>query len=171
MPHSHGYRRGTRYTFQRKFRQSGTIPTSTYLHTYRLGDYVDIKVNGAVHKGMPHKYYQGRTGVVWNVTPNAVGLEINKRVRHRIIKKRIHVRIEHVVKSKCRDEFIKRVRANQRKVAAAKKLAVERKEKGSKEKIHLQLKRLPAQPREGVIIKIKPNHVKTITPLKFEDLI
>jgi hypothetical protein len=26
------------------------------LRTFKVGDYVDIKVNGAVHKGMPHFY-------------------------------------------------------------------------------------------------------------------
>ena len=31
-------------------RQKGFIPLSTYLTTYKLGDYVDIKVNAAVHK-------------------------------------------------------------------------------------------------------------------------
>lgn len=31
-------------------RQKGFISLSTYLTTYKLGDYVDIKVNGAVHK-------------------------------------------------------------------------------------------------------------------------
>lgn len=31
-------------------------------------------------QGMPHKYYHGKTGVVWNVTKRAVGVEINKQV-------------------------------------------------------------------------------------------
>ncbi len=31
-------------------------------------------------QGMPHKWYQGKTGVVWNVTKRALGVEINKRV-------------------------------------------------------------------------------------------
>ena len=31
-------------------RQKGFIPLSTYLTTYKLGDYVDIKANAAVHK-------------------------------------------------------------------------------------------------------------------------
>lgn len=29
---------------------------------------------------MPHKWYQGKTGRVWNVTKRAIGVEINKRV-------------------------------------------------------------------------------------------
>jgi large subunit ribosomal protein L21e len=42
---------------------------------------VDVKVNAAVHKGMPFKFYHGRTGVVWNVTKRALGVELNKTVR------------------------------------------------------------------------------------------
>jgi len=51
-----------------------------YLRNFKIGQYVDIKVNGAVHKGMPHKFYHGRTGIVWNVTKRAVGVVMNKQV-------------------------------------------------------------------------------------------
>jgi large subunit ribosomal protein L21e len=67
--------------FSRPFRHKGYIHLTTYLRNYKIGDYVDIKVNGAVHKGMPHKFYHGRTGIVWNVTKRAVGVVINKQVR------------------------------------------------------------------------------------------
>jgi len=36
--------------FKRGYRQKGYIPMATYLRSYKLGDYVDIKVNGAVQK-------------------------------------------------------------------------------------------------------------------------
>ena len=29
---------------------------------------------------MPHKVYHGRTGIVWNITKRAVGVEVNKQV-------------------------------------------------------------------------------------------
>lgn len=48
-----GYRARTRYMFQRPFRGKGYIPLSTYLTSFKVGDYVDIKVNGAVHKVRP----------------------------------------------------------------------------------------------------------------------
>ena len=51
MPAGHGLRSRTRDSFSRAFRGKGFIPLSTYLRTYKLGDYVDIKVNSAVHKG------------------------------------------------------------------------------------------------------------------------
>ena len=80
MPAGHGLRSRTRDLFSRPFRKKGYIPLSTYLKTYKIGEYVDIKVNGAVHKGMPHKFYHGRTGSVWNVTKRAIGVEVNKQV-------------------------------------------------------------------------------------------
>ncbi|KAG5567602.1 hypothetical protein RHGRI_002967 [Rhododendron griersonianum] len=61
MPAGHSLRSRTRDLFSRLFRKKGTIHLSTYLRTYNIGDYVDIKLNGAVHEGMPHKFYHGRT--------------------------------------------------------------------------------------------------------------
>lgn len=48
---SGGLRAGTRYAFARRFRQKGSIPLSTYLRVFKVGDVVDIKANGAVQKG------------------------------------------------------------------------------------------------------------------------
>lgn len=39
------------------------------------------RVPSNVTQGMPFKYYHGKTGVVWNVTKRAVGVEVNKLVR------------------------------------------------------------------------------------------
>merc|ERR1719353_2756320 len=97
------------------------INLSTYLQNYKIGDYVDIKVNSAVHKGMPYKFYHGKTGRVWNVTKRAVGVEINKVHRQRIIAKRIHVRVEHVEPSRCREGFLARRAENDAKLEEAKK--------------------------------------------------
>ena len=80
MGRAKGLRARTRDSFSRAFRKKGVIPLSTYLRTFKVGQYVDIKVNSAVHKGMPFKVYHGRTGVVWNVTKRAVGVEVNKEV-------------------------------------------------------------------------------------------
>ena len=81
MPDGHGLRSRTRDKFSKGYRQNGVVPTTDILRTYKVGDYVDIKVNSAVHGGMPHKFYHGRTGVVWNITKRAVGVEVNKEVR------------------------------------------------------------------------------------------
>merc|ERR1719251_799458 len=112
MTNTKGYRRGTRYMFSKKFRQHGTIPLIKYLTVYKKGDIVDIKGDGAVQKGMPHKVYHGKTGRIFNVTKHAVGIIVNKRVRGRILPKRVSVRIEHVKHSTCRQDFLDRVKKN-----------------------------------------------------------
>ena len=96
---------------------------------------------------MPHKFYHGRTGIVFNVTNASVGVVINKIVNGRIEKKRVNVRVEHVKPSKCRVDFLARVASNERTKAAAR----EAKAKG--ESFHKELKRSAGIPRAGAIIK------------------
>lgn len=151
MPHSFGLRARTRYKFARNFREHGMIRLSTYMRTFKVGDIVDIKVNGAVHKGMPHKFYHGRTGIVYNVTKSAVGVIVNKIVGNRYMEKRINVRIEHVKHSKCRDDFLNRVKKN----AELKKKA---KETGE----FVNTKRLPKLPKTGHFVSTKDNIPSTL---------
>merc|ERR1719336_2764291 len=84
---------------------------------------------------MPYRYYHGRTGKIFHVVNRAVGILINKRVRHRIMVKRVYVRFEHIQPSKCRENFIARVKSNNA-------LALEAKKKGTK----VSLKRKPRDP-------------------------
>merc|ERR1711872_1210068 len=90
MTNSKGYRRGTRYMFRRPFRKNGMPSVSTLLKVYKIGDIVDIKADGSVHAGMPHKYYHGRTGRVFSVTNRSLGVVVTKPVRNRIEKKDLH---------------------------------------------------------------------------------
>jgi large subunit ribosomal protein L21e len=123
---------------------------------YKTGDYVDIKVDSAFHKGMPHKYYQGKTGKVFNVNPHALGVVVNKCVRGRIIHKRLNIRIEHLQKSQCREKFRQRVRENDAKKAEAKKA-------GKK----ISTKRVPEAPRTSRVAKAT---IEYMNPLKHRDL-
>lgn len=73
------------------------------------------------------------------------------------MEKRVNVRVEHIKHSKCRQEFLDRVKSNaQKKVEAAK----------SGEKVIL--KRKPAQPREARHIGLKNNVPQTLTALPCE---
>lgn len=56
-----------------------------------------------------------RTGIVYNVTKSAVGVIVYKRVGNRYMEKRVNIRVEHVKHSKCRQEFLDRVKENARK--------------------------------------------------------
>ncbi len=61
---SKGYRSSTRSLFKKKPRQKGKIGLSKLLQPYKVGDRVVIKVEPSLHKGMPHKRFHGRVGVV-----------------------------------------------------------------------------------------------------------
>jgi len=61
---------------------------------------------------MPHHFYHGRTGKVFNVNPRSVGVVIEKQVKQRKIAKKVHVRIEHVRHSNSRLAFIQRIQEN-----------------------------------------------------------
>ncbi|KAG9295238.1 hypothetical protein G9A89_000061 [Geosiphon pyriformis] len=160
MPHSYGIRARTRHMFARRFREKGSIRLSTYLKIYKVGDIVDIKANGAVQKGMPHKFYHGRTGIIYNVTKSAVGVIINKRVGNRFLEKRVNVRVEHIKHSKCRDDFLRRVKENAR-------LKHEARAKGEK----VNLKRQPELPRTARFVSTAKNIPETIAPIAYDTLI
>ncbi|KAI5171784.1 large subunit ribosomal protein L21e [Nematocida sp. LUAm3] len=108
---SKGYRSGSRIQFRKDFREHGTPQTTTLLHQYQRGDYVDIRVDSAIHKGMPHRKYVGRTGRVYAVFDNSVGIAMNRQIGNKIVVKQVIARIEHVRPSNCqlqvkqRDEY------------------------------------------------------------------
>ena len=92
---------------------------------------MDIVGNSAQQKGLPYKYYHGKTGIVFNITKSAVGVAVQKIVGNRYIEKRLHVRVEHVRHSRCRDgiltmrvtlmkDFLRRVKENAERRNAAK---------------------------------------------------
>ena len=118
---------------------------------------MDIKANAAIQKGMPHKGYHGRTGVVFNVTPRAVGVIVNKIVREKQLKKRIHVRIEHVAASRCRDDFLNRVKVND---------AI-RSQAHADGKPVPNLKRVTRGPRAAKFVKGSEINVTTIAPVPY----
>ena len=70
---------------------------------------------------MPYNFYHGRTGVVFNVTKSAVGVQMKKKVGNHEVIKRLHIRIEHVRKSRCNEAFLERVKSNDKQKFEAKK--------------------------------------------------
>jgi len=158
MPHSYGKKARTRDMFAKPFRKQGEPSLGKYLITYRVGDIVDIKADGSIHKGMPYKYYHGRTGVVYNVTKTSVGVELRKPVKHRLITKRINIRTEHISPSNSRKEFLTRVKQNELKKKAARA-------EGKK----ALCKRLPTGPKAGYVLSINEDNAPvTMRPIPFE---
>lgn len=156
MPHSFGYRARTRQKFSKGFRKHGEPSLSRYLQVFHKGDYVDIIVDPSIQKGMPFQFYHGRTGVVFDVTQRAVGVEIKKVVGNRQIVKRLHVRIEHVRKSRCQQEFLRRVKENDEKHHQAHLAGTT-----------IVTKRQPEGPKEGYFVGA--GEIQHLAPLKFQE--
>lgn len=158
-----GYRGCTRDLFAKKPKDKGySTPLTSFFRQYKVGDCVDVVCNSGQQKGMPHKFYHGRTGIVWNVTRRAIGVEVNKIHRQRQLVKRIHVRVEHLRPSKSKLGHLDRVAANDEKKKAAKI-------SGVPVPAH-ELKRSPVGPRDSFLLNLGATFegkVHTLTPVPY----
>lgn len=64
MKHSQGIRNRTRALLTKEPREKGKIGLSKLLHDYQPGEKVLVKINSTIQKGMPHRRYHGKIGVV-----------------------------------------------------------------------------------------------------------
>ena len=108
---------------------------------------------------MPHHFYHGRTGRIFNVNPRAIGVVFEKEVRNRKEEKRVHVRVEHIRKSGCREDFLARVKRNEQLVKEAKKT-------GQK----VCLKRQPKKPENEKVVGFNLNELRISTQLPFLEI-
>lgn len=159
MVRSNGKRANTRHLFKKSFRKKGPEHLSTYLQVFKIGDYVDIHINPTIMKGMPHKYYHGTTGRVFNVSRTSVGVEVSKQVRHRIIMKRFHIRIEHIKKSRCNEDYLQRCKLREEE-------AHEAHARGEKYTVQ---KRTPGQPRPNHIVDAST--LELVEPIPYEFIV
>ena len=61
---SKGYRSRTRSLMRKRPRERGKIGLSRILRIYQPGEKVTILIDPSVHKGMPHRRWHGRVGIV-----------------------------------------------------------------------------------------------------------
>lgn len=73
LPRSRGIRRKTRYIFQKNFVRG----LSYLLHDYKAGDKVVIDIDPSEHKGMPHRRFQGKVGVIDKVGRRTLAVKVN----------------------------------------------------------------------------------------------
>jgi len=92
MSKSRGFRRKTRSLLKKKPRERGKLGLSRLLRTYEPGEKVVIKIDPSVHKGMPHRRYQGKVGVI--VSKRGRAYEINVTQGDAV--KEVIVRPEHL---------------------------------------------------------------------------
>ena len=85
---SKGYRKKTRSLLRKKPRERGKVGLSKILHEYEPGQKVVVKINSSVHKGMPHRRYHGRIGVIANKRGRAyvVGVTQGKAIKEIIVR-------------------------------------------------------------------------------------
>jgi len=93
---SKGYKANTRALLKLNPRERGKTTLSKILYNFEEGEKVVVKINPSVHKGMPHRRFQGKIGVV-----------VTKRGRSYVVHvpqgnatKEIIVRPEHLTPSK-----------------------------------------------------------------------
>ncbi len=101
---SNGFRRNTRKLISKDFKEHGKPGLSKIIQEYKVGDYVDCKIDASIVKGMPHKYFHGFTGVVYNCNPRSIGVVFNRIVRGKYIRRVMHIRVEHLSKSRCNED-------------------------------------------------------------------
>jgi len=59
-----GFRYRTRSLLRRRVRERAKTGLSNILREYALGDRVLVRINSSIHKGMPHRRFHGKIGVV-----------------------------------------------------------------------------------------------------------
>lgn len=95
VSHSKGYRTRTRKLLTKSTREKGGVPRlSPLMEELKEGQYVVIKINPSVHKGMPHRRYHGKVGIVQGRRGKSYIVKVNLGDKEKII----IVRPEHLTK-------------------------------------------------------------------------
>jgi large subunit ribosomal protein L21e len=79
MGKSKGPRRKSRSVLTKRVRERGKLGLSRLLIEYEVGDKVVINIDPAIHKGMPHKRFQGKVGTIVEKRGKAYILDIPQR--------------------------------------------------------------------------------------------
>jgi len=90
MPRSHGYRRRTRSLFTKD--STGEQGLSYVLREYNVNDKVIIKINPSIVKGMPHRRFHGKVGVVEKVMRRSLLIDVKVGDKT----KKVIARLEHI---------------------------------------------------------------------------
>jgi len=94
MPKSKGFRHRTRSLLRKKAREKGKIGISRILREFKEGEKVVVKIDPSVQKGMPHRRYHGKIGIVESRRGKAylINVKMGNQVK-RIIARPEHIRL------------------------------------------------------------------------------
>ena len=82
---SKGIRSKSRQILRKKPRDRGIKSITMALQEFEKGESVNIVIDSAVHKGMPHIRFQGYTGVVEGKQGESYRVGINDGKKHKIL--------------------------------------------------------------------------------------
>ena len=85
MPVSRGPRRKSRSVLTKRVREKGKLGLSRLLAEYEVGDKVIINIDPGIHRGMPHKRFQGKVGTVVEKRGKAYILDIPQRKTSKLV--------------------------------------------------------------------------------------
>ena len=69
----------------KRVREKGKLGLSRLLADYQVGDKVVINIDPGIHKGMPHKRFQGKVGTVVERRGKAYVLDIPQRKTSKLV--------------------------------------------------------------------------------------
>jgi len=78
MSKSRGYRVKTRALLKRGPRERGKTGLSKILYEYKSGEKVVVTIDPSIHKGMPHRRYQGKVGLIVNKRGRAYMVDVTQ---------------------------------------------------------------------------------------------
>jgi large subunit ribosomal protein L21e len=64
MTRNKGYRNKSRSLLTKRPRDRGLPPPSAFIKEFDVGNKVVIDIEPSVHKGMPHRRFQGKVGII-----------------------------------------------------------------------------------------------------------
>ena len=76
MKKSKGVRQGTRFIVSRSKGERSRLNISRIMHNYSEGDCVAIVLDGGQQMGMPHRRFNGKTGVITGKQGRAWVIEV-----------------------------------------------------------------------------------------------
>ena len=74
---THGERQGTRSILKKKKAERSRVFINRVMHPYTEGDSVAIVLDGAQQKGMPHRRFQGKTGIIAGIQGRAYVISVS----------------------------------------------------------------------------------------------
>jgi len=94
---SHGLRAKTRGITTKHPRERGMSPITRSLQTFEVGEKAHIVIDPAVHRGMPHRRFHGRTGTIVGRRGRAyiVSLKVGN-VEKKIISRPEHLKAQNM---------------------------------------------------------------------------